>query len=182
MTTKSKKFWHTGNHDGILKMMQDGHTITEIAETYTVTRQSVRAYVNNCPDLAALKKDKRQAAALAFKRARTIKKKKKPIAESIPVNGNLSDAVQQFIAANGLRKFKPGESGDFDYMKYFMESRGYRIFGELGHKMKLVPPRGRPSKVTRSQFIETVDRIRQEEGLAPIVLRNSIVVEGQRSA
>lgn len=177
----TKKRWSTGQEQNIYNLMKIGHTISEIAETYGVSRQIVSSYINSRPELLELKQKRRQAAALAYKRARGLAKK--PATGAIPVNGDLSEAIAKFIEANGVRRFRPGESGNFEVMKDFMTERGYKLFGLLGNKaIKVVTPQGRAMRLTRDEFLDLVDRVRIEEGRAPIVLHRSAPTQTRRAA
>lgn len=83
----------------------------------------------------------------------------------------VSERVQAFIAENGVRRFEPGTSGDYQAIKSFLADRGYTLTTHgraSSYIIKAPGQRGRPKSIGWSKVIQFVDELRQGEGLEPL--------------
>lgn len=86
----------------------------------------------------------------------------------------VSERVQAFIAENGVRRFEPGTSGDYQAIKSFLADRGYTLTTHgraSSYIIKAPGQRGRPKATNWTKVVEFVDELRRSEGLEPLKRR-----------
>lgn len=165
--------WHFNQEGNVLSLMKAGHNMSEIADAYGVSRQSVSAFINSRPVLSSFKKAHMGTRRPAWKKTNSpsiyLATNKEP--HPVPVGDDLSKAVKLFTKKNGVRKFRTGESGQMEFLIDFLTVRGYRVSGYLGTAWRVRVPDGSLIIVSKVEFIALVDRIRIEEGREPILMR-----------
>lgn len=87
-----------------------------------------------------------------------------------------SSLIDSFIAANGVRRFERGMSGDIDALRGYVSRHGYDIvFTQRGKTPYVIRGgKGRPKNLTRTGLFEFVDELRIADGLQPFIPRKEI--------
>lgn len=83
--------------------------------------------------------------------------------------------VEAYVAANGVRRFETGISGDLDALRGYLSRHGYDVaFIQRGkHPYQIRGNLGRPRNVDRSGLFAFVDELRIAEGKEPFIRRCS---------
>lgn len=158
----------------VLPLIADGLTYAEVAERVGAHSRKVisgivsraRAAGIQVVSNAANRERKRQKAQGKPKPA---KKTAKPQRESKKPAVTYA-TVEEFIAANGVRRFAPNIRTDFHSIRAYLEERGFTV--RCIHRRYLLSRgRGRPRSMTFAGLIAFTDEVRVSEGEQPFKRR-----------
>lgn len=82
---------------------------------------------------------------------------------------NTQQLVSEAVSAGLVRRFEPGESGEYIHIQTWLSQRGYVLSTvRHGYHIRQSGVRGAPKRMTWAQVVSFVDGLRVGEGLQPL--------------